>query len=457
MPQLTIQRQLEIDAGRQRGEATGHMGPSTARPRISRETAAEILALSNGDPNCLRDYIVEQGTKFKPRSDSQIQAEQEQEIMIQQAAGTALAVAEDQNKGGELAFYNRIANPMDAAEQMGHWLHRSAMMGIGTKEAGIMVALTCLTERISPMEFSRRYHIIEGKPSMKADYMLARFQELGGKMKLINRNAFGTEIELEWNGSSAKFSLTWEEAQLEPFTKGKGGKIKDNYATPRARMQMLYARCVSDGIRAICPQVNCGTYTPEETMDLLGKDGDVVEAEFTRSPAAQTTQAETVSAPAATPSAPSAASPVSSQPTGRELLRENGGISAINGELLARESAAASPQTGQSSGGGEVIDAEFTVAKISESQLQDLARLKQALGLTKEQWVSLLANPKLGSVATAKDLTVENADRLRKYLRKQVDALPVTPETLNVQAQDDLSRWADGALMPGGSAAAKKN
>ena len=45
-----------------------------------------------------------------------------------------------------------------------------------------------------------------------------------------------------------------------------GGKpeLKAQWATNRGRMQMMAARVVSDGIRAIMPEVNEGRYTPEE-------------------------------------------------------------------------------------------------------------------------------------------------------------------------------------------------
>jgi hypothetical protein len=45
-------------------------------------------------------------------------------------------------------------------------------------------------------------------------------------------------------------------------------RIKDNYATPRARMQMLWARTVSDGVRSICPGATRRRYTPTEIADF---------------------------------------------------------------------------------------------------------------------------------------------------------------------------------------------
>ena len=49
-----------------------------------------------------------------------------------------------------------------------------------------------------------------------------------------------------------------------------GKTYKDNWATPRSRMQMLWARVVSDGVRTMAPEICSGIYTPEETADIVG-------------------------------------------------------------------------------------------------------------------------------------------------------------------------------------------
>jgi len=62
---------------------------------------------------------------------------------------------------------------------------------------------------------------------------------------------------------------------------------------------MLWARAVSDGVRALCPEVNTGTYTPEEIADfeelpqrtmqespaVVATETPVIDAEFTKAPA----------------------------------------------------------------------------------------------------------------------------------------------------------------------------
>ena len=54
----------------------------------------------------------------------------------------------------------------------------------------------------------------------------------------------------------------------EDYTKGRNGQLKDNWSTPRRRMQMMWARAVSDGVRTVCPLATRGHYTPEEAVDF---------------------------------------------------------------------------------------------------------------------------------------------------------------------------------------------
>lgn len=365
----------------------------------------------------LRDHLFFDQISPEPerKYDAMIQQAKEQSGTLTTTAATAAqAQTENPNSPNSLAFYSRISNPMDAAEQMGMWLFKSAMLGVGTKDAGITVALTCLTEKISPMEFTRRYHIIEGRPSMRADYMLARFEELGGKKRIINRNPACAEIELEWNGEKTKFSFTWEDAQQEPFVKDKKGNIKTNYATPRARMQMLWARCVSDAIRTVCPQVNCGTYSPEEVVDMIGGDSTIIDAEY---------QVKTDTGAEAT-----------------EVVEAVEAVEAVEVQAVPAESKTKpqhQPQLEQSSGG------------VARDQLSEAAKMKDLLRWDSTKWKSLISNPKLGGVQSMKEMSFETAERLLVYLRKEVAKLPKAMTETEETLRDELSEWAEGALVSG--------
>ena len=50
--------------------------------------------------------------------------------------------------------------------------------------------------------------------------------------------------------------------------KTQGLRIKAKYATPRSRMQMLWARLISDSIRIVAPEIITGVYVPEEVDDF---------------------------------------------------------------------------------------------------------------------------------------------------------------------------------------------
>jgi hypothetical protein len=185
-----------------------------------------------------------------------------------------------------VSVYDRISNPMEAMVTLGKAIAESQMFGCSNISQGIVLAWECLTSRESSLSLAKKNHIIDGKLSMKADAMLAQFEDRGGKYEILSRTPDLAAIQLARSGKQLqKFELSWEQAQLEPFpysgkekdivaeleawkeNKGPQPKLKTKYRTPRARMQMLWARVVSDAVRAVDPGVNYGRYTPEELDD----------------------------------------------------------------------------------------------------------------------------------------------------------------------------------------------
>lgn len=146
----------------------------------------------------------------------------------------------------------------------------SGMFGIKNAGAGVVLAMTCIQQKITPLEFIQTYHIIEGKPSMRADAMLADFcSKYDGEFTIQERSAERVAIELKRGDKTFPAAFTWKEAQEENYCYCKDSKkLKDNWSTPRRRMQMMWARLISDSIRAFCPQVVKGTYTPEEIEEF---------------------------------------------------------------------------------------------------------------------------------------------------------------------------------------------
>jgi len=173
---------------------------------------------------------------------------------------TALAIVREQDN--TTSIYDRMGDPLLAIEKMGAWLAKSKMLGVETPEQGIVVAMTCMQERITPLEFRRRYHVIKGTPSMRADYMLAAFQSAGGRIHWDRTDDEEAQLTLTHPVHAPDgFTVVVAMAKLEERK-----LITEQYRKfPR---QMLRARAASEGVRAVMPGINFGTYTQEEPEQI---------------------------------------------------------------------------------------------------------------------------------------------------------------------------------------------
>jgi len=151
--------------------------------------------------------------------------------------------------------------PIQSLERMAQAVAQSKLFGITNQEQALALMLVAQAEGLHPATAARDYHIIQGRPALKADAMLARYLSSGGKVEwhdhtdtkvaaTFSHPAGGT-LKIEWDMDRAKKA-------------GLGGKdMWSKY--PR---QMLRARVISEGIRATNPAVATGIYTPEEVQDM---------------------------------------------------------------------------------------------------------------------------------------------------------------------------------------------
>lgn len=200
-----------------------------------------------------------------------------------------------------------LQNPIQWVEYIGPIIAQSRMFGCQNEAQGKVLASMQITQGVALMDIMRTYHFVDGKLSMRAEAMLATFRDkYGGQHVVLRRDPEAAGIRLvDRHGVVTERFITWEEIKNEPFTKGKNGQVKDNYATPHKRMQMLWARLVSDAVRAVEPGVVAGAYTPEEISDFgqgSGTSASLVEsAEVTPTPQQaqpQTQQQTQLTAPA---------------------------------------------------------------------------------------------------------------------------------------------------------------
>ena len=151
--------------------------------------------------------------------------------------------------------------PIGDIERMATAIAKSGLFGMKTPEQAVALMLIAQAEGMHPAIAARDYHVIQGRPALKADAMLARFQSAGGKVvwESYTDNAV-IGVFSHPAGGSVKIEWTMRQA----MSIGLGGK--DNWKNyPRA---MLRARCISEGIRTVYPACVAGVYTPEEVQDF---------------------------------------------------------------------------------------------------------------------------------------------------------------------------------------------
>lgn len=255
-------------------------------------------------------------------------AEQEKE------AGTALVNTAMVKQANVLALYDKIKDPQAYFTSTEMCKAASSILS-APLDQGPAILLHCMCRGIDVFELAREFDWIMGKPCMKPAAMLSNFRRnFGGKHKRIKQDEKCAEIELATpDGEVERFSFSRRDAMLSrwPWIKDNGGwkkfvpevrkrldagedvdKIwadmapyfKDNWGTETDWRSMLYSRCVGNAMRAVCPELAAGIYTPEEMMDV-----DAIDVAYTTSKAPITAE-EFVKQQQAAPPEPVESEPV---------------------------------------------------------------------------------------------------------------------------------------------------
>jgi hypothetical protein len=175
--------------------------------------------------------------------------------------------------------------------QMSHAFAKSGMFGLHSPEQALSLLLIAQAEGIHPAKAMMEYHVIENKPSLKADAMLARHQRSGGKVKWICRT--DTKVTALFIGPLGEVEITWDQARATKA--GLWGKA--NFQKHPA--QMLSARCISEGVRAVNPAAIQGFYAPEEVMFFEDKQPTSAQEAKPEPPAEPTPPVKPQAAPTA--------------------------------------------------------------------------------------------------------------------------------------------------------------
>ncbi len=148
----------------------------------------------------------------------------------------------------------------ESMERMASAVAKSGLFGVKTPDQALALMLVAQAEGRHPATAAQEYHIIQNRPALKADTLLARYQQAGGTVKFEELSEKRCAATFSHPASGA-FTIDWtiEMAQRA------GLANKDTWKSyPRA---MLRARVISEGVRTSFPGVAIGVYTPEELQD----------------------------------------------------------------------------------------------------------------------------------------------------------------------------------------------
>ena len=160
----------------------------------------------------------------------------------------------------------------DVMQEMAKRVSASGLFKGMTEPAILTLMLLAESEGLHPMKALMRYHIVEGRPTMRADTIQAEFQQAGGKLRWIKSTADECTAEFS-HPTYGKHPFTIHLTLQEFIDSGvalywdKNQKQQMQPGWRRFPAAMLRARALTAGIRAVLPGVIMGIYSPEELDD----------------------------------------------------------------------------------------------------------------------------------------------------------------------------------------------
>ena len=152
--------------------------------------------------------------------------------------------------------------PVSDMTVMADSIVKSGFYGFKTKEQVMAVMLVAQAENKHPASVVQEYDIIQGKPALKSQAILARFQLSGGSVqwdvvtpkavKGTFKHPQGGTLTVEWTIEMAR----------------QAGIYREGSGWSKYPEDMLRARVISRAVRSIYPACILGHYATEEVMDF---------------------------------------------------------------------------------------------------------------------------------------------------------------------------------------------
>lgn len=178
------------------------------------------------------------------------------------------------SEGALVKMEPQVQSPSMGYTEMEKWAGvcvASGLFSIRNREAGIALMFLAQAQGLHPATVFMEFDVISGRPALKSQAALARFQRSGGQIQWLERSdkvcrakfshPLGGDLEVQWDMARAK--------QM-------GLSEKDNWK--KQPMVMLSWRVVAEGVRAVFPACLGGIFISEEVADMppLSEETEIV-------------------------------------------------------------------------------------------------------------------------------------------------------------------------------------
>ena len=155
--------------------------------------------------------------------------------------------------------------PINDLQTMAVAIAKSGLFGAKTADQALALMLVAQAEGLHPASAARDYDIIQGKGAKKSEAMLRDFLKAGGSVKWHSLDDAKADATFS-HPAGGEVRIVWDMARAAR------AELSDKPMYKKFSRQMLRARCVSEGVRTVCPMATGGMDTPEEVQDIPEKD-----------------------------------------------------------------------------------------------------------------------------------------------------------------------------------------
>lgn len=150
--------------------------------------------------------------------------------------------------------------PFSDLQGMAAVMAKSGMFG-KTPDQMLSLMLIAQAENLHPAMAAQEYDVIQGRPALKSQAALARFQAAGGRVEWIERTDTVAEARFS-HALGGTVMVRWDMAKATRM----GLTGKDNWKKQPG--VMLQWRCVAEGVRICYPACLNRMYLVEEVQDF---------------------------------------------------------------------------------------------------------------------------------------------------------------------------------------------